>query len=132
MLGHGEEWFYRGLAGLSIDSSRAPDDAITLAPSLLRGITSASASYHSPMGWIGIDWHRSGQGASVAVTVPPGAQAQLRLPTAASWLESGKNAVRAPGVLDCKESADGLRLRLGSGSYRFSTVALQNPSTETP
>jgi len=132
MLGHGEEWFYRGLAGLSIDNSRAPDDAITLAPSLLRGITSASASYHSPMGWIGIDWHRSGQGASIAVTVPPGAQAQLRLPAAASWLESGKSAVRAPGVLDCKEGADGLRLRLGSGSYRFSAAALQNLSTEAP
>src|SRR5208283_2321989 len=30
MLGHGEEWFYRGLAGLSIDMARPPADAITL------------------------------------------------------------------------------------------------------
>jgi hypothetical protein len=121
MLGHGEEWFYRGLAGLSIDMSRAPENAISLAPSLLRGVTSASASYRSTMGQIIIAWHRSSEGAWVEVKVPPGTQALLELPAAANWLERGKGASHAPGILDSEQSAQGLRLQLGSGSYRFST-----------
>ncbi len=121
MLGHGEEWFYRGLAGLSFDMSRSPEDAINLAPSFLPGVTTASASYRSTMGEIAIAWHRSSQGAWVEVTVPPGTEAHLKLPLPATWLESGKSAAHAPGILDAKESAPSLRLLLGSGSYRFST-----------
>jgi hypothetical protein len=121
MLGHGEGWFYRGLAGLSIDMSRTPENAINLAPSLLRGVTFASASYRSTMGQITIAWHRSGQGAWVEVTVPPGAEAHLQLPVPATWMESGKSATHVPGVVDSEESAHSLRLLLGSGSYRFST-----------
>lgn len=124
MLGHGEEWFYRGLAGLSFDMSRPPEDAISLAPSFLPEVTTASASYRSTMGPITIAWHRSSQGAWVDVTVPPGAQAVLDLPAAASWAESGKDAAHAPGVLDSEQSAQGLRLRLGSGAYRFSAPRL--------
>jgi alpha-L-rhamnosidase len=121
MLGHGEEWFYRGLAGLSVDMSESPEDAISLAPSLLQGVSSASASYRSTMGEIAIAWHRSRQGTSVEVTVPPGTKALLQLPATAKWLESGQAASHAPGVLDSEPSAQGLRLDLGSGSYRFST-----------
>jgi len=121
MLGHGEEWFYRGLAGLSFDMSRPSEDAISLAPSFLPGVTEASASYHSTMGLITVSWHRSSHGAWVEVTVPPGTEAHLQLPLAATWLESGKSAAHAPGILDAQESAPGLRLLLGSGNYRFST-----------
>lgn len=125
MLGHGEEWFFRGLAGLSVDMSRSPEDAVTLAPSFLPGQASASASYRSAMGWIDLAWHRSGNVATAELTVPPGAQSLLKLPSAANWLESGKPADHATGVIDSKESADGLSLRLGSGIYRFSTSELQ-------
>jgi hypothetical protein len=132
MLGHGEEWFYRGLAGLSIDMARSPDDAITLAPSLLAGLASASASYLSPMGWVSLAWHRSGKAASVDITVPPGAQTLLRLPANSVWMESGKQAARAPGVLHAQESARDLSLQLGSGSYRFSTAALAAVKMKMP
>ncbi len=121
MLGHGEEWFFRGLAGLSVDMSESAENAISLAPSLLQGISSASASYRSTMGEIVIAWHRSSRGARVEVTVPPGTEARLQLPLPATWLESGKGAAHAPGVLDAEERSQGIRLLLGSGSYRFST-----------
>jgi hypothetical protein len=132
MLGHGEEWFYRGLAGLSIDMARSPDDAITLAPSLLAGQASASASYRSPMGPIELAWQRSGKTAEIEVSVPPGAQALLKLPAAAGWQESGTPAVHAPGVIAAQQSAEGLSLRLGSGSYRFSTSALPAVAMKMP
>ena len=124
MLGHGEEWFYRGLAGLSFDMSRPTDEAISLAPSFLAGVANASASYRSTMGPIAIAWRRSGQGALVEVTVPPGAQAVLDLPAADRWLESGKDAAHADGVVDAKQGEKGPRLRLGSGEYRFSAAHL--------
>jgi alpha-L-rhamnosidase len=78
-----------------------------------------------------LSWHRSGQAAQVEVTVPPGAQSLLKLPAAANWLESGTLATHAPGVIDSKETADGLSLRLGSGSYRFSTSAFQAAAIKT-
>jgi len=130
MLGHGEEWFYRGLAGLSIDMSRAPEDAIVLTPSLLPGQASASASYRSAVGQIEIAWRRTGPGAQVDVAVPAGAQALLKLPTGARWLEGGVAAARARGVMEARQDASGLRLRIGSGRYRFSASEL--PSDAAP
>lgn len=131
MLGHGEEWFYRGLAGLSIDMSHPLEDAVTLAPSLLPSLTSASASYHAPMGWIHISWHRSGKTATVEVSVPPGAQSLVKLPAAAKWLESGRNASLTRGVIQSDQTVDGLHLRLGSGVYTFSTSTLQEVAART-
>ena len=119
MLGHGEEWFYRGLAGLSIDMLRAPEDAIVLAPSLLDGQESASASYRSTMGEIGLAWHRAGDSAEVEAAVPAGAVARLKLP-GTKWLEGGKPAVQASGVIEAKQDASGLSVLIGSGRYRFS------------
>jgi alpha-L-rhamnosidase len=121
MLGHGEEWFYRGLAGLQIDMARKPEDAIELKPTLVRGVNAASASYRSAMGEVRIAWHRSGSDLRVEVSVPPGAQAVLTLPRATDWQESGKGASATAGVLHTGQSSAGLELRLGSGDYQFST-----------
>lgn len=131
MLGHGEEWFYRGLAGLSLDMARPPDDAITLAPSLLPGVTSASATYRAPMGQVSVSWSRTGSGGSIDVTVPPGARALLQLPQGEGWEEGGKSAAAAAGVLDHLE-VDGLRLHLGSGKFRFTTTALHGAPPAKP
>ena len=123
MLGHGEEWFYRGLAGLQIDMARKPEEAIELKPTLVRGVNAASASYRSAMGEVRIAWHRSGSDLSVEASVPAGAQAVLTLPNADGWLESGKDAGSAAGVLHADSTGGGLQLRLGSGNYHFSTHA---------
>lgn len=128
MLGHGEEWFYRGLAGLNFDLSRAPDDAIQLTPSLLPGVGWASASYLSPMGMVRIGWRRTGNEATVEATVPCGAEAVLLLPAGMHWFESGKEPAHVTGVITSKQGADGLVLRLGSGKYHFSTALPQKPA----
>jgi hypothetical protein len=47
-------------------------------------------------------------------------------------MESGKQAAQAPGVLDARESANGLSLQLGSGSYSFYTAALPAIAKTTP
>lgn len=117
MLGHADEWFYRGLAGLTFDLSWGPDDAIRLAPSLLKGIDSASASYNSPMGVVSIAWKRSATSAMIDVTVPAGAQASLTLPASYTWQG---NALAADDPLaSSKADLKDIHLRLGSGTYRF-------------
>ncbi len=125
MLGHGEEWFYRGLAGLQIDMARRPEEAIELKPALVQGVGAASASYQSAMGEVRLAWHRAGSDVSVEVSVPPGAQAVVTLPPAAAWLENGKDAGSADGVLHAGKTSGGLQLRLGSGNYQFSTFAAE-------
>jgi hypothetical protein len=56
--------------------------------------------------------------------VPAGAQAVLDLPATESWLESGTDATHASGVIESTTSAQGLRLRLGSGTYQFSAARM--------
>jgi hypothetical protein len=122
MLGHGEEWFYRGLAGLSINMALGVDNALQLHPSFLDGLSHASASYRSPMGPVQIAWRRAGTQLSVDVSVPVGATAHLLLPAGIRWRESNELAIHARGVSHSDETAGILSLTLGSGRYHFSGV----------
>jgi hypothetical protein len=115
MLGHGEEWFYRGLAGISVDMAKGPEGAIELRPSLVAGVDSAAAEYGSAMGVVRCGWRRRAEGHAVFdVTIPVGAKATLRLDGV-----SGLNAAGQPGVLDVKKTAGNWQVRLGSGVYEF-------------
>jgi alpha-L-rhamnosidase len=125
MLGHGEEWFYRGLAGFALDMARGADDAIALRPSMLAGVEQASATHRTPMGEVRLAWNRIGEGAEVDVAIPAGARAQLLLPTANAWLEGTASATKAAGVINDTSTPEGLQLTLASGSYHFTTAALQ-------
>lgn len=120
MLGHGEEWFYRGLAGLQIDMAKGAEHAVQLQPSFLDGVAMAAASYRTPMGVVRLKWQKTESHRTVEVTVPEGAVAELVLPLAQAWLESGRSASVARGILSHVEMKDGMHLRLGSGRYLFS------------
>jgi alpha-L-rhamnosidase len=125
MLGHGEEWFYRGLAGLTLDMARGTDEAISLRPSLLSGIAHASATHRTPMGEVSLAWKRDGDSAAVDIVIPAGARAHLLLPVAQDWLEGTMSAGKAAGVIDQTSTTEGAQLTLGSGSYHFTTTVLQ-------
>ena len=57
-------------------------DAISLQPSLLAGVVKAKATHLTPMGQVGIAWKHDGTRASIKVSIPAGARAQLLLPFA--------------------------------------------------
>ncbi|WP_263383586.1 alpha-L-rhamnosidase [Granulicella arctica] len=116
MLGHGEEWFYRGLAGLSIDMAKGLDHALSFRPSLLESVASASATYRSPLGLASIAWKRCGQIASIDLVVPIGAQAHLALPRGGSW--------KSGAALEHAQTSD--EIILPSGTYHFSTSNLRS------
>ncbi|MBS1815175.1 MAG: family 78 glycoside hydrolase catalytic domain [Acidobacteria bacterium] len=78
MLGHAEEWFYRGLAGIDLDMSRGVP--IRIAPSVVGDVTSASASYQSKWGKISSSWKLQDDTLTLRVTIPTGAEAHIVAP----------------------------------------------------
>lgn len=115
MLGHGEEWFYRGLAGLRIDMARGAEDAIQLRPATVDGVDSVSASYRTAMGVVRSGWTRGQSRVEYAVTIPTGARATLWLPVDGDAVKTGD------GVLSVEKSNGLYQVRLGSGAYRFTS-----------
>jgi alpha-L-rhamnosidase len=120
MLGHGEEWFYRGLAGIDVDLSRPAGNEIRIQPYVPvehSDTTQASARMDTPLGTIRSAWSKTTDASvTIEVTVPPNSTATLRLPPAyRSWKESGAALEQAVGV----GNSDGKTVVLQSGTYRL-------------
>jgi hypothetical protein len=82
MLGHAEEWFYRGLAGIDFDRSRAADARIRIHPAVVGHIKNAAATFQSSLGMIQSGWSRSGDSLRMDVSIPAGATATMLFPQA--------------------------------------------------
>ncbi|HXS76147.1 MAG TPA: family 78 glycoside hydrolase catalytic domain [Terracidiphilus sp.] len=125
MLGHGEEWLYRGLAGLSLDLSRGDDSAISISPHFVSGVDWVTASYRAPMGDIAVHWERSGHKASLDIVIPEGAAASVAFPPATQWDEGGRKLGDVRGLENSRKVADAQTVHIGSGKYHFRTDTLQ-------
>jgi hypothetical protein len=124
MLGHAEEWFYRGLAGIDFDLSRAPGEQIRIHPYIPgttdSSITRAAASMLTPLGRVSSAWSMSAHAVTLSIDVPPNATAVVELPAGfGAWTESGQPLSVATGV---QVSAHGGSVRLLSGHYVFGAV----------
>jgi hypothetical protein len=120
MLGHAEEWFYRGLAGIDFDLSRPPDEQIRIAPCIPgtdgQPIKNVSASMQTPLGFISSAWTLVDGRISVLITVPPNSSAFVQLPPHYGiWTESAHPLDRAPGLRIVGQG----KLEAVSGSYRL-------------
>ena len=89
MLGHAEEWFYRYLAGIDIDLSRAPEEWIVLRPTPVGDVTSAEATLDSVLGRIVSRWKLVGGRLVYDVEIPPNTRARVLLPGGAREIGSG-------------------------------------------
>jgi hypothetical protein len=89
MLGHADEWFYRGLAGIDFDRSRGDEKAIMIRPQFLPGLSEVSAEFHSSLGLIKSHWKRAGTVVSLSFTIPKGGVATVSLPGADSVVVVG-------------------------------------------
>jgi hypothetical protein len=86
MLGHAEEWFYRGLAGIDFDLSRPTPERIRIHPAAPAPLQSAQATFHSKLGLIRSAWHRQANTLTLDITVPT--TSTLTLPTGFTHLRS--------------------------------------------
>jgi alpha-L-rhamnosidase len=92
MLGHIEQWFYAGLAGIRIDPDSAGLRHLFIRPEPVGDVKWVKASLDTFRGPVSVNWRRDGSSFRLEVTIPPGMTAD----------------VGAPG---------GAPVRIGSGTY---------------
>lgn len=122
MLGGAEEWFYRGLGGITFDLSQKRDERIVIHPAIVDGVSWVKCSYRSKLGEIKSGWKKSGSTLTMDVTIPAGATATVWVPAsiATNVTESGTLAAKASGVTFVREAGGAAVYRVASGSYHFS------------
>ena len=111
MLGHAEEWFYRGLGGIDINMNQQEPRQITIHPAFLAEVPEARAEVHTVLGTVHSSWTRTGSNISWRVMIPAGSYATLTLPGAATGVSM--NGKRPPAA-----SPEG-DFALGSGAYEI-------------
>jgi hypothetical protein len=121
MLGHAEEWFYRGLAGIDFDLDRAVETRIWIHPQIVGDLQSVSASYKSVLGLIASRWQRQANALHFDVSIPPGATATISFPPefGRGVKESGHNLRGDDGVLSVNDGSGPLSIVVASGNYHF-------------
>jgi hypothetical protein len=122
MLGHAEEWFYAGMAGIRIDSAKDAVHPIVIEPAMLPRISSADVSYHSVRGLIRVAWKHAQQQTVLDVTIPANCSAIVVLPAMAEQLvrEGRGPATRAAAVKFVKMDGESPVFSVESGHYHFS------------
>jgi hypothetical protein len=126
MLGHAEEWFYRGLGGIDFDLSRKSEARILIHPAIVGDVREVKTSYLSKMGKIESDWSRSGKLRSsevlnMRVVVPVGATATVVFPDKYSrWIIVNGQPLKAGGAIH-RVFIDETRIEcvVAGGEYRF-------------
>jgi hypothetical protein len=111
MLGHAEEWFYRGLAGIDVDLTRPESRQIAIHPAFLAKVPEAQAQVHTVLGVVESSWTRAGSKVVWRVHIPAGSRAVLALPETAA--DVSMNGGSAPPRSPAGE------VPLGSGAYEF-------------
>ena len=93
MLGHAEEWFYRGLAGILVDLTSWPnngDAQISIKPAIVGDLTHVSATYHSKAGLVASAWTRDGDKLTMDVTIPSSAYIFIPMEFSEEIMVNGK------------------------------------------
>ncbi len=122
MLGHAEEWFYRGLAGIDFDLSRPVGRQIVMQPSVVGTMQSAGARLDTRLGRVVSAWTREGDQVSLEMTVP--VNAVLVLPVGfGKILKVDGKAVGADGGLRRAADVGGeAAFVLPAGTHRVDVV----------
>src|SRR5262249_25454678 len=92
------EYLYQQVAG--IDTDGPGYRKIVIRPAIAAGLTSAQASYESPMGRIESAWQVKGKHLRLDVLIPPNTTATVYVPAkvASGVSESGRAVVKSSGV----------------------------------
>ena len=124
MLGHIEEWMYRGLGGLTVDPSGPGFKKMSIKPQIVGDLKWVECSYDSPYGQIISNWKRDEQKLTMDVTIPANTTATVYVPAkdAAAVNEFGKPAVNAKGVKFLRMENNAAVYEVASGTYQFQST----------
>ncbi|MGD9635079.1 MAG: glycoside hydrolase family 78 protein [Pirellulales bacterium] len=124
MFGDVAAWFTKNLAGIQPDLDSPGFTHFLLKPQPVGDLTWAKASYNSIRGKIACDWKLADGQLAVDVVVPANTTVTLWLPTKDpdSVREGGQSLAAAKGVEISGSERNVVRLKLGSGNYRFTAA----------
>jgi alpha-L-rhamnosidase len=109
-------WFFSGLAGIAPDGENPGFRVIQMEPQLIEKLDWVKCSFNSPMGVIKSSWARTNATFTWRITVPPGANALLRVPGRIKQLLP-HDAI-APVLMDADDvQGKAQRLKLSSGDF---------------
>jgi alpha-L-rhamnosidase len=116
MLGHIEEWFYAGLAGIEADFDR-----ITIKPQPVGDVTWVKAWHDTVRGRVESSWKRDDAGFELTVRIPANASATVFLPgnSLEHVTESGRPVSQAEGVRYLRQEGSALVFEVASGQFAF-------------
>lgn len=126
MLGHAEEWFYRGLGGINVDFSAQAPRQLVLRPQVVGKLTEVKTRYVSAWGPVESNWKRGSAQTEYQIAIPANAMATVEFVTASpeALRIDGREAGKAPGVISTKSKEHKIELVVGSGRY---DIAAPNP-----
>jgi alpha-L-rhamnosidase len=122
MLGHAEEWFYRGLGGIGVDLSAQAPRRLVLRPQLVGNLSWVQTRYVSAWGPIESNWRRGATRTEYEFTIPANATATVQISSASpeGLRIDGLSADKAAGVVNARIKSDDIELVLGSGHFHVS------------
>lgn len=92
MLGHMEQWFYAGLAGIRLDPANSGMDHLLIHPEPVGDVTWVKASLETVRGLVAVNWKIEGGTFHLRVEIPPGTTADVTLPGATTPKAIGSGA----------------------------------------
>jgi alpha-L-rhamnosidase len=118
-MGTVDDWLFSGVAGIQATSPGFR--TVSINPSPVGDLRSASGYETTPLGRVSSSWTRSGKSLALTVQVPVGSQASVCVPAASvqSVTESGVVIGKASGVTVIGMRGSCLQLHVGSGKYSF-------------
>jgi alpha-L-rhamnosidase len=121
MLGHIEEWFYAGLAGIRPDPASPGLSRIRIRPEPVGDVKSVDAAWETYRGPVAVRWNLDAKTFRLHVEVPPGIKAEVFVPTSqgAEVSEGGVPWSKAAGVRRLRLEDGRTVFEVGSGSYDF-------------
>jgi alpha-L-rhamnosidase len=127
MLGHGELWFYRGLAGIQTAPESVAFDKLIIRPQVVEKLAEkngekfARATVNTVRGPIVSNWSLKGKALTMNVTVPPTATATIYVPAADPTgvkVSGGGTGAVTPGKSEQHVAA----FTAKAGTYQFEAV----------
>jgi alpha-L-rhamnosidase len=118
-LGTIDDWLYGDVAGLR---PLAPGwQRIGIRPALTHQLDHAAADTLTPYGKAAVDWTRTPTQFRIAIDVPVGTEAEVRLPVSsdAPLQESGRPLGQVPGIHAVHACGEDMCFVLASGHYQF-------------
>jgi hypothetical protein len=132
MLGHAEEWFYRGLGGINIDFAAKGAERLVFRPETAGDLAWVRTRYQSALGLVESSWTRRPTDTIYDFNIPANSTGTIEVnaESPGAVTINGAPASKAPGVLSVKQIARRIQIVAGSGHYHVDCVNPQETRSE--